>query len=123
MIGLSKLADAVLSTLSDAIVAADKDGIIRFWNPGAERRISRQPVASWKRLCCFLRIERSGRGNCPHVTVGAEALPEAQDGAGGGGDAAAASVLTLSDERAAATSFVSEEEVLREFYVPLSASS
>ena len=33
----SGLADAVLSTVSDAIVAADKEGIIRFWNPGAER--------------------------------------------------------------------------------------
>jgi PAS domain S-box-containing protein len=31
------LADAVLSTRSDAIVAADRDGVIRFWNPGAER--------------------------------------------------------------------------------------
>ena len=31
------MADAVLSTVSDAIVAADKEGIIRFWNPGAER--------------------------------------------------------------------------------------
>jgi PAS domain S-box-containing protein len=28
---------AVLATSSDAIVAADKEGIIRFWNPGAER--------------------------------------------------------------------------------------
>jgi PAS domain-containing protein len=26
-----------LSTSSDAIIAADKEGIIRFWNPGAER--------------------------------------------------------------------------------------
>jgi PAS domain S-box-containing protein len=33
----SGLADALLSTVSDAIVAADKEGIIRFWNPGAER--------------------------------------------------------------------------------------
>jgi PAS domain S-box-containing protein len=33
----SVLADAVLRTNSDAIVAADKDGIIKFWNPGAER--------------------------------------------------------------------------------------
>ena len=31
------LAKAVLSTNSDAIVAADKEGIICFWNPGAER--------------------------------------------------------------------------------------
>jgi PAS domain S-box-containing protein len=31
------LAEAILSTQSDAIVAADRDGIIRFWNPGAER--------------------------------------------------------------------------------------
>jgi PAS domain S-box-containing protein len=31
------LAAAVLSTSSDAIIAADKEGIIRFWNPGAER--------------------------------------------------------------------------------------
>ena len=31
------LAEAVLSTNSDAIIAADKEGIIQFWNPGAER--------------------------------------------------------------------------------------
>ena len=33
----SALADAVLRANSDAIVASDKDGIIKFWNPGAER--------------------------------------------------------------------------------------
>lgn len=32
-----QIAQAVLETPSDAIVAADQDGIIRFWNPGAER--------------------------------------------------------------------------------------
>jgi PAS domain S-box-containing protein len=37
LISHSVLADAVLHTNSDAIVASDKDGIIRFWNPGAER--------------------------------------------------------------------------------------
>lgn len=37
MIFLDQLAAAVLSTSSDAIIAADKDGIVRFWNPGAER--------------------------------------------------------------------------------------
>jgi PAS domain S-box-containing protein len=31
------LAKAVLSTNSDAIIAADREGIIVFWNPGAER--------------------------------------------------------------------------------------
>ena len=37
MIDLDQLAKALLSTPSDAIVAADRDGIIRFWNPGATR--------------------------------------------------------------------------------------
>lgn len=37
MISSNLLAEAILSTCSDAIVAADHDGIIRFWNPGAER--------------------------------------------------------------------------------------
>ena len=31
------LANALLTTASDAIIAADKDNIVRFWNPGAER--------------------------------------------------------------------------------------
>jgi PAS domain S-box-containing protein len=31
------LAEALLATRSDAIVGADREGIIRFWNPGAER--------------------------------------------------------------------------------------
>jgi PAS domain S-box-containing protein len=34
---LQSLGRAVLFTNSDAIVSADKDGVIRFWNPGAER--------------------------------------------------------------------------------------
>jgi PAS domain S-box-containing protein len=33
----SILAEAILSTGSDAIIAADKNGTIFFWNPGAER--------------------------------------------------------------------------------------
>jgi PAS domain S-box-containing protein len=31
------IAQAVLLARSDAIIAADRDGIICFWNPGAER--------------------------------------------------------------------------------------
>ena len=31
------LTRSLLATRSDAIVVADRDGIIRFWNPGAER--------------------------------------------------------------------------------------
>jgi PAS domain S-box-containing protein len=31
------LADALLRTDTDAIVASDRQGIIQFWNPGAER--------------------------------------------------------------------------------------
>jgi PAS domain S-box-containing protein len=34
---VEELARALLSTKSDAIVAADTKGIISFWNPGAER--------------------------------------------------------------------------------------
>ena len=37
MINPDQVARAILSTRSDAIVAADRDGLIRFWNPGAER--------------------------------------------------------------------------------------
>jgi len=37
MIRREQVAEALLTTRSDAVVAADADGIIRFWNPGAER--------------------------------------------------------------------------------------
>jgi PAS domain S-box-containing protein len=32
-----RLAEALLNSASDAIVATDRDGRITFWNPGAER--------------------------------------------------------------------------------------
>ena len=34
---MTALAEAVLSTASDAIIATDRDGKITFWNPGATR--------------------------------------------------------------------------------------
>jgi PAS domain S-box-containing protein len=34
---LERLGRAVLGSASDAIVLADREGVIRFWNPGAER--------------------------------------------------------------------------------------
>jgi len=37
VIHFDQVAKAILSAASDAIVAADRDGIIRFWNPGATR--------------------------------------------------------------------------------------
>jgi PAS domain S-box-containing protein len=37
LISPEQVAEAVVSSAADAIVAADRDGIIRFWNPGAER--------------------------------------------------------------------------------------
>jgi PAS domain S-box-containing protein len=36
-IDLARLGRAVLDTVADAIIFADHDGAIRFWNPGAER--------------------------------------------------------------------------------------
>jgi PAS domain S-box-containing protein len=33
----SCLSDAILDAPTDSIVACDRDGIIRFWNPGAQR--------------------------------------------------------------------------------------
>ena len=33
----SGLGDALFNSASDAIIATDRDGLITFWNPGAER--------------------------------------------------------------------------------------
>lgn len=34
---MTELAEAVLSTAADAIIATDREGMITFWNPGATR--------------------------------------------------------------------------------------
>ena len=46
---LARLGAAALNTVSDAVIYADRDGVIRFWNPGAER------------LFGFTAAEASGR--------------------------------------------------------------
>lgn len=38
------IADALLASASDAIVATDRDGLITFWNPGAERIFGFSPA-------------------------------------------------------------------------------
>jgi PAS domain S-box-containing protein len=52
------VAKSVLSTSSDAIVAADRDGIIRFWNPGAERIFGYASVAAIGRSLDIIIPER-----------------------------------------------------------------
>jgi PAS domain-containing protein len=37
----SQIAQALLTSGSDAIIATDRDGIIRYWNKGAERSVLR----------------------------------------------------------------------------------
>jgi PAS domain S-box-containing protein len=37
LLAKSQLAESLLATAGDAILAVDRDGIITFWNPGAER--------------------------------------------------------------------------------------
>jgi PAS domain S-box-containing protein len=39
-----KLGDALLHSMSDAVVASDRDGRITFWNPGAERIFGFSPA-------------------------------------------------------------------------------
>jgi PAS domain S-box-containing protein len=39
-----KLAEALLQSMSDAIIASDRDGRITFWNPGAERIFGFSPA-------------------------------------------------------------------------------
>ena len=50
LISPSVLADAVLHTSSDAIVASDKDGIIQFWNAGASASSATRAAMQWGSL-------------------------------------------------------------------------
>jgi len=40
-------AQRILTTVSDAIIAPDRDGLIRFWNPGAERIFGFSSAGAW----------------------------------------------------------------------------
>ena len=67
MITANLIAESILSTRSDAIIAADRRGIICFWNPGAERIFG---YASGAAMGCSLDLiipERLRRSH--HATV------------------------------------------------------
>jgi PAS domain S-box-containing protein len=55
------VAEAILSTRSDAIIAADRDGIIRFWNPGAGRLFGYSPDEAISRSLDLIIPERLRR--------------------------------------------------------------
>ena len=52
------IAEAILSARADAIVAADRDGIIPFWNPGAERIFGYSPDEALGRSLDLIIPER-----------------------------------------------------------------
>src|SRR5215468_933549 len=58
MIESERVAEAVLSTPADAIVAADREGIIRFWNRGAERIFGHAAAAAIGRSLDLIIPER-----------------------------------------------------------------
>lgn len=52
------LGEALLSARSDAIIAADRDGVVRFWNPGAERLFGYSAVEAVGRSLDLIIPER-----------------------------------------------------------------
>jgi PAS domain S-box-containing protein len=58
VIAPDQVAQAVLAAASDAIVAADRDGITRFWNPGAERIFDHTPAEAIGRSLDLIIPER-----------------------------------------------------------------
>lgn len=54
----AQLAQSILATRSDAIIAADRVGIIRFWNPGAERLFGYPPDEATGRSLDLIIPER-----------------------------------------------------------------
>jgi PAS domain S-box-containing protein len=58
------VAEAILSMKSDAIIAADREGVIHFWNPGAARLFGYSPDEA---------ISRSRRRRRRHAMHGSPA--------------------------------------------------
>jgi PAS domain S-box-containing protein len=52
------VAEAILSMSSDAIIAADREGIIHFWNSGAGRLFGYSPDEAISRSLDFIIPER-----------------------------------------------------------------
>jgi hypothetical protein len=76
-------------------------------------------------VCRYLRIEKVGRGASPVVTIGAKGLV-GDSGDSGGGEPSGGSTrsqVSLSDEAAVMTDLASDEQVVREYFVPLTAVS
>jgi hypothetical protein len=72
-------------------------------------------------VCRYLRLEKTGRGAGPPVTVGAKGIVPPEDGGGGEpGEIEYRSQISLSDEAAVTTELAADEQVVREYFVPLS---
>jgi PAS domain S-box-containing protein len=54
----ASIAGAILGASSDAIVASDRDGLIRFWNPGAERMFGHNTAEALGRSLDLIIPER-----------------------------------------------------------------
>ena len=52
------VADAIQGSVADALVATDRDGIIRLWNPGAERI---EEIRSLKQKLAETFVRSNGR--------------------------------------------------------------
>jgi len=52
------LCDAVLASPGDAIILCDREGVIRFWNPGAERIFGFTPLEALGRSLDIIIPER-----------------------------------------------------------------
>jgi PAS domain S-box-containing protein len=79
---VEELARAILSTSSDAIVAADANGIITFWNPGAERvfgRSSSQAIGQSLDIIIPERLRKRHWDGYYHVMNGGQSRYESGD--------------------------------------------